>query len=154
MSSYLIYLLAILGAFLSRRAMRQDDTCKYIAAEILKYDGVDDKKEIKSVVASLTDPNQNKWAFVGYGLLFFCVAYKWYYYGFLSALGIFAVLSLLIALFGMFFYSKPHQPKYVADVLKSLYRRKSEYLTSHDVMRADAVNYFIKKVELRFRLND
>lgn len=40
----MIYTLAIVGAFLARRAMRQDDTCKYIAKEITKVDDVNDEK--------------------------------------------------------------------------------------------------------------
>jgi len=151
-SMYIIYALALLGSFLARRAIRQDETCGYIAEEINKVDNVDDKKMTKLVVVCLTDPNENKWAFLGYLLIILSIAFKWYYYSFVSALGLMGIVCLLLVVIGVVLFSKPDQPKYIADVVKSLHRRKKEYLDKHDLMRADAINYYIEKVESKFRL--
>mgnify|MGYP007090083981 CR=1 FL=1 len=101
---------------------------------------------------SLTDPKENKWAFLGWILVAYSIGIRWYENGFMSALGLFGIVCLITAGIGIAFFAKPEQPKYIADVVKSLHRRKKEYLDKHDVMRADAVNYYIEKVESKFRL--
>ncbi len=149
MNVYAIYLISFAGWILTRRAGHQHAVYKHMAKAL---HGEDEEVLIKATTNSLTDPKQNKWAFFGYGLVALAIYLKWIDTGFLSAFLMLSISLFLTAMYGILILPKPSEPKCAADVLKSLYRRKMEFEKEHDVMRADAINYYIKKVEEKFRI--
>ncbi len=148
MNVYAIYLISVVGWILTRRAMHQDDVCKYLAIEFF---GEEDKASIKSTWAALTDPKQNIWAFLGWALILLSGYLKWSDAGALSAFIMVGISMFAASMFGLYILPKPSEPKCMADVLKSLYRRKAEFEKKHDVMRAQAIDFYIEKVDGKFK---
>ena len=128
--------------------MHQDDVCKYLAIE---FYGEEDKVLIKSTVAALTDPKQNIWAFLGWALILLSGYLKWSDAGALSAFIMVGISMFTASMFGLYILPKPSEPKCMADVLKSLYRRKAEFEKEHDAMRAQAIDFYIEKVDGKFK---
>lgn len=148
MNVYAIYLISVVGWILTRRATHQDDVCKYLAIE---FHGEEDKVLIKSTVAALTDPKQNIWAFLGWALILLSGYLKWSDAGALSAFIMVGISMFTASMFGLYILPKPSEPKCMADVLKSLYRRKAEFEKKHDAMRAQAIDFYIEKVDGKFK---
>lgn len=128
--------------------MHQDDVCKYLAIE---FYGEEDKVLIKSTVTALTDPKQNIWASLGWALILLSGYLKWSDAGALSAFIMVGISMFTASMFGLYILPKPSEPKCMADVLKSLYRRKAEFEKEHDAMRAQAIDFYIEKVDGKFK---
>lgn len=148
MNVYAIYLISIAGWILTRRALHQDDVCKSMA---IALHGKENKALIKSATVAMTDPKQNKWAFLGYGLVVLAIYLKWSDAGALSAFIMVGISMFTASMFGLYILPKPSEPKCMADVLKSLYRRKAEFEKDHDVIRANAIDFYVEKVEEKYR---